>query len=244
MSTPSQPRQPPGVPVGGQFASGSRDRARVALGSDPDGAIHVDLATATSDEDYNATGSYSHPPIARSPEQVIKFWLTTKIPDHVLDQVADAYASRNERRRAVAEANPAHKGIRRSTREAHAALEQVADRQGYGQLPDWLLADVVRLGCLYRQSWQLTEGNDRRLREARFRLTAEGDEVTPAQVWKQYELAEIEGAFVDDRERKLEEKHDWHIWNLYQGINRVGNLVGPEGFERPPDYISYGGYTE
>ncbi len=74
------PRQPAGIPAGGQFAVGHHAESLVSLDTG-------DL----SDAEYNADGTFAYPPYPRSAVQHMEFWATVPIPDIVLERVSTAY---------------------------------------------------------------------------------------------------------------------------------------------------------
>src|SRR5665647_154390 len=80
-SATEHPRQPAGVPVGGQFATATRQ--------EPD----VNLAQL-SDEEYNADATFDYPAIPRSVAQHVAFWSRVKVPDAVIARVRAAYVER------------------------------------------------------------------------------------------------------------------------------------------------------
>ena len=73
-----QSRHPGGMPTGGQFTANPRQEPDVTL-------AHL------SDEEYNADGTFDYPPIPRSPEQHIAFWLRVPVPSAILARVSGSY---------------------------------------------------------------------------------------------------------------------------------------------------------
>ncbi|GEL48041.1 hypothetical protein CHO01_31570 [Cellulomonas hominis] len=45
------------------------------------------------DREYNAEGTFAFPPIARSYEQLVDFWMTVPVPDQVLHQLRAEYSN-------------------------------------------------------------------------------------------------------------------------------------------------------
>lgn len=74
---PAQPRTPPGVSTGGQYAATPREESPVSL--------------QLPAREYNADGTFEFPPIARDAEQLVDFWLRVPVPDQVLHQLRAEY---------------------------------------------------------------------------------------------------------------------------------------------------------
>jgi hypothetical protein len=235
----TSPRQPAGTSEGGRFATDHRDRPAVRLDEGADGGIVVDMGTAIDDEAYNATGTYAHPPIPRNAQQVIKFWITTTIPDRVLERVAEAYVLRNLARRASADqASRGLGNLLKRNRDQATLSQQLAERQPEDAIPDHLLTDIVRLGLMFRQANALPEDECQRLSNAQFTLNAGDVHTTPYEVWVKYELEEIEGAFEDDTERQRELRE----WNIHADLTTIANTL--DGKARPPEWRPLGGMVE
>ncbi|MCC3299476.1 hypothetical protein [Arthrobacter caoxuetaonis] len=78
MTTEFAPRQPAGVPVGGQFV----------------GAVHAESPVRLFDR---GDGTFLKPSPSATAEHCIDFWSRIEVPDEIIDQVHEAYAvSRNE----------------------------------------------------------------------------------------------------------------------------------------------------
>lgn len=75
MTHPSQQQQPRSH--NGQYATTPRAESQVSL--------------ALSDQEYNAEGTFAFPPIARSYEQAVDFWMRVPVPDRVLHQLQVEY---------------------------------------------------------------------------------------------------------------------------------------------------------
>lgn len=239
MGSPVQPRHPAGVPAGGQFAPGSQERSSIVLIDEADdGALHIDMSSATSDEDYNRTGTYAHPPIPRNAKQVIKFWLTAQIPDRVLDQVSAAYDARTAQLRAPAERT----GL---LRKAAPNPADGVNPQRPEQLAPYYLADVVRLGCMYRQAAALESDEATRLAGADFTLNNGAIAMSPRDAWYFYDLASIEGAFDDTHDRDVEARRDLQAYNLHADLISIGNRLAEPGAERTDtSWVPYGGVVQ
>jgi len=50
------------------------------------------VALSVSDREYNADGTFAYPPIARSYEQIVDFWMRVPVPDQVLYQLRSVYS--------------------------------------------------------------------------------------------------------------------------------------------------------
>ncbi len=83
-------RVPPGTSDGGRFTHSSHPESDVMLSE----VGYLEL----SDDEYNADGTYSFPPMPRSAEQHLRFWMRVPVPDSVLQQVADVYSLKRAQR--------------------------------------------------------------------------------------------------------------------------------------------------
>lgn len=78
MTTEFAPRQPAGIPAGGQFA----------------GAVHAESPVRLFDR---GDGTFLKPSPSATAEHCIDFWSRIEVPDEIIDQVNEAYAVfRNE----------------------------------------------------------------------------------------------------------------------------------------------------
>lgn len=121
-------RQPGGTPVGGRFATMTRQEPDVTLAN-------------LSDEDYNRDGTFEYPPVPRSVAQHVSFWLTVPVPEAILTRVRNGYVARweawaDEQMAAWAVTNPEPLGrdLRPKVRE-HPAWVERCDAQ-YATLDD------------------------------------------------------------------------------------------------------------
>jgi len=62
MSTKTQPRQPHGTPIGGQFAGQSNPESEIELDSDPEGRNDVHRPVEFNPEDYEYVGGFDNQP--------------------------------------------------------------------------------------------------------------------------------------------------------------------------------------
>ena len=197
------PRQPQGTPVGGQFAPDRKPEG---------GDIEVKFADNKS---YNAQGTALHPPLPRDARQVVDFWATVEMPDHLLGNIATADLSipYGGARMYYKDALKAHKELvkdvhrpawRRKGDYREDSIPYLKDlysmrlhhlQKSPRHIPPDELQQVARMGHASIQGRTLEFSEAQRVFDALFPY---GNETkTPREIWNKYALWEIENAFFE-----------------------------------------------
>ncbi len=205
------PRQPAGIPAGGQFAVGHHAESLVSLDTG-------DL----SDAEYNADGTFAYPPYPRSAVQHMEFWATVPIPDIVLERVATAYkigAMRYGERYPYNQELAAQNRVYREDWRRRAELH----KQEWAGMPTSLynpmVRPMVRAAQLYWYAEALPPEEREKVENARITLPSD-QERTVKEVVEYYRLDECVDAFADpsfyDSQRLAEVINAVH--DLHNGI--------------------------
>ena len=199
------PRHSRGTPVGGRFSE------RLLPEGDSD-LIEVGL---TDNKSYNAQGSAMHPPIPRDARQVVDFWSSVEMPDHLLNNIAiaDVAIDWGGARPYYKDAIKQHKELVKDAhrpawrRKKHYDESKIVGIQNlYSErlhallmsprsIPSEELMQVARMGHAFIQARSLSQTEGDKVRDAVFPFG--NQTTTPRKIWLHYTLWEVEPAFFE-----------------------------------------------
>lgn len=195
------PRAPKGTPRGGEFAE------RLLPPSD---------TILADDSSYNAQGSAIHPPIPRDARQVVNFWTTVEMPDHLINNVIIADMPNGFGGARIGDYKKSLKWHQDIVKDLHRPAwrrknfveeSRVPDlkrmwgqrlealQKGKRKIPREEVQQVTRMAQAYLQSWRLPNEEGKRVRDAKFSYGTTTK--TPREIWDYYCLWEIEPAFFE-----------------------------------------------
>lgn len=205
------PRHSRGTPIGGQFSE------RIL----PEGDVNLIAVDLSDNKSYNSQGSAIHPPIPRDARQVVDFWSSVEMPDHLLNNIAiadlaiDWGGARPYYKDALKQHKERLKDSHRPAwrRKTHYNENEIVGYQNLysaqlhalmespRSIPAEELMQVARMGHAFIQARNLPQAEGDKVRSAVFPFGSQT--TTPKDIWFHYALWEVEPAFFERTKYRL-----------------------------------------